>query len=87
MQFPGGSSQTAVHHPLRGIGAPKGLPNDVRAALVAAVKKAAEDPEFVQKAKQMYAPLRYLGPDAYKAELEMNEAMFKKTWEATPWAE
>ena len=72
---------------LRGIGAPKGLPEDVRVALVEAVEKAANDPEFVQKAKEMFTPLRYLGPDAYKAELEMNEAMFKKTWEATPWAE
>ena len=72
---------------LRGIGAPKGLPDDVRVALVEAVEKAANDPEFVQKAKEMFTPLRYLGPDAYKAELEMNEAMFKKTWEETPWAE
>lgn len=72
---------------LRGIGAPKGLPEDVRTKLVDAVQKAAHDPEFVEKAKQMYAPLRYLGPAEYKAELEMNEAMFKKTWEETPWAE
>lgn len=72
---------------LRGIGAPKGLPEDVRKTLVEAVAKAANDPEFIEKAKSMYAPLRYLGPDDYKAELEMNEAMFKKTWEETPWAE
>lgn len=72
---------------LRGIGAPKGLPDEVRGALVEAVEKAANDPEFIQKAKEMFTPLRFLGPNEYKAELEMNEAMFKKTWEETPWAE
>jgi len=72
---------------LRGIGAPKGLPDDVREKLVDAVNKAANDPEFLEKAQAMFAPLRYLGPDDYKAELEMNEEMFRQTWEETPWAE
>ena len=52
-----------------------------------AVNKAANDPEFLEKAQAMFAPLRYLGPDDYKAELEMNEEMFRQTWEETPWAE
>jgi Uncharacterized protein conserved in bacteria len=72
---------------LRGIGAPKGLPEDVRTKLVTAVQKAASDPEFIEKAKAMFVPMRYLDPAAYKAELEMNEEMFRKTWQQTPWAE
>lgn len=72
---------------LRGIGAPKNLPEDVRTKLVDAVHKAANDPEFIQKAKSMYVPMRYLNPEEYKAELQMNEAMFRKTWESSPWAE
>ncbi|WP_442594130.1 tripartite tricarboxylate transporter substrate binding protein [Parapusillimonas sp. JC17] len=72
---------------LRGIGAPKGLPEDVRKKLVEAVQKAANDPEFVKKAKEMFAPLRYLGPDQYAQELKQNEAMFQQVWKATPWSE
>ena len=72
---------------LRGIGAPKGLPGDIREKLVSAIQKAANDPEFVQKAGKMFAPLRYLEPDQYAAELKSNEAMFKQVWEETPWSE
>lgn len=72
---------------LRGIGAPKGLPDDVRVKLVTAVQKAAQDPEFVEKAHKMFAPLRYLAPEQYEAELKANEAMFKEVWKETPWSE
>jgi tripartite-type tricarboxylate transporter receptor subunit TctC len=72
---------------LRGIGAPKGLPDDVSKALVEAVQKAANDPEFREKARSMYVPMRYLAPAEYKAELEMNEKMFQKTWNESPWSE
>ena len=72
---------------LRGIGAPAGLPDDVRTKLVEAVKKASEDPEFREQAKKMFVPLRYLGPDEYKAELEKNTEFFQKVWDETPWAE
>src|SRR3546814_14927999 len=63
---------------LRGMGAPKGLPEDVRQKLVSAVQKAANDPDFREQAKKMFVPLRYLGPDQYKAEMEANKAMFKE---------
>ena len=48
---------------LRGMAAPKGLPQDVRAALVKAVGQAANDPEFKAKAAEIYAPIRYLPPN------------------------
>jgi len=72
---------------LRGIGAPKGLPPQVRAKLVEAVRKAVQDPAFRAKAEAMYAPLRYLDPDAYRAELQATETLFKGFWQETPWAE
>lgn len=72
---------------LRGIGAPKGLPADVSAKLVAAVQKAAADPEFQAQAKKMYAPLRYLAPAEYKAELEQTEKEFKALWNELPWSD
>jgi tripartite-type tricarboxylate transporter receptor subunit TctC len=72
---------------LRGIGAPKGLPAPIREQLVNAVQKAAADPEFQAKAANYFAPLRYLPPKAYEAELKESEAGFKQLWQAMPWGD
>jgi tripartite-type tricarboxylate transporter receptor subunit TctC len=72
---------------LRGIAAPKGLPPAVREQLVAAVQKAAADPEFQAKAAGFFAPLRYLPPPAYATELRDAEAGFKQLWTVLPWGE
>lgn len=72
---------------LRGIAAPKGLPAPVREQLVTAIQKAAADPEFQSKAAGYFAPLRYLGPAAYEAELRNTEAGFKNLWQVMPWGD
>ena len=72
---------------LRGIAAPKGLPPAVKEQLVKAVEKAAADPEFQQKAAGYFAPLRYLPPAKYEAELKDAEANFKQLWKEMPWSE
>ncbi len=72
---------------LRGLAAPKGLPDDVRAKLVDAVKRTAEDPEFQAKAKDLFAPLRYLAPDAHARELAQGEQEFRALWKEAPWVE
>lgn len=70
---------------LRGLAAPKGLPADVRGKLVTAVASTMKDPEFQAKAREMFAPLRYLPPEAYARELESGEARFRTLWQASPW--
>ncbi|GKS75321.1 tripartite tricarboxylate transporter substrate binding protein [Acidovorax sp. SUPP950] len=70
---------------LRGLAAPKGLPEAIRKKLVDAIATIAADPAFKQQAEAMYAPLRYLGPAAYAAELEATEANFRKLWAEMPW--
>ena len=72
---------------LRGIAAPKGLPPAIREQLVKAVEKAANDPEFQSKAAGYFAPLRYLPPAKYEAELKEAEAGFKQLWKDMPWSE
>jgi tripartite-type tricarboxylate transporter receptor subunit TctC len=72
---------------LRGIAAPKGLPPAVRDQLVKAVERAAADPEFQAKAAGSFAPLRYLGPAKYEAELREAETGFKQLWKDMPWGE
>lgn len=70
---------------LRGLAAPKGLPEDIRKKLVSAVKQTVDDPEFQAKARELFAPLRYLPPDAYAQELAQGEAQFRKLWDEAPW--
>lgn len=70
---------------LRGLAAPKGLPETVRKKLVDAVAAVAASPDFKQQAEAMYAPLRYLAPAAYATELERTEAGFRKLWGEMPW--
>ena len=72
---------------LRGIAAPKGLPPAVREQLVNAVQKAVSDPEFQAEASNYFAPLRYLAPAAYAAELKEDEAEFQQLWQVMPWTD
>ena len=72
---------------LRGIAAPKGLPPALREQLVNAVQKAAADPEFQAKAANYFAPLRYLPPARYEAELREAETGFRQLWKDMPWGE
>jgi tripartite-type tricarboxylate transporter receptor subunit TctC len=72
---------------LRGIAAPKGLPPAIREQLAGAIQKAAADPEFQARASNAFAPLRYLAPAQYEAELRAAEGSFKQLWQAMPWGD
>ncbi|MCW5322660.1 tripartite tricarboxylate transporter substrate binding protein [Verminephrobacter aporrectodeae subsp. tuberculatae] len=72
---------------LRGLAAPKGLPEEVRRKLVDAIVRAKDDPQFQQQAQALFAPLRYLPPAAYAAELQRSEAGFHQLWQEMPWQE
>ncbi|HUS11517.1 MAG TPA: tripartite tricarboxylate transporter substrate binding protein [Pyrinomonadaceae bacterium] len=72
---------------LRGLAAPKGLPPEIRTRLVAATEKAIANPEFQKKALQAYAPVRYLAPTKYEAELKETDEQFQKLWKEMPWSE
>lgn len=72
---------------LRGLAAPKGLPADVRAKLVKAVAQAAADPAYIKQATEMFAPVRYLPPEAYIKELETSEKDLRQLWKEVPWKE
>lgn len=72
---------------LRGIAAPKGLPPEVRERLVSAVAKAVADPEFHAKAKEIFAPMRFLAPENYAATLKQMEQDLRALWKERPWSE
>lgn len=70
---------------LRGLAAPKGLPPAIRERLVKAVERAIADPLFQAQAVRFNAPLRYLPPSRYEAELRQAEAQVLKLWKEMPW--
>jgi tripartite-type tricarboxylate transporter receptor subunit TctC len=72
---------------LRGLAAPKGLPPEIRERLVKAVAQAAADPEYIKKAGELFAPIRYLAPPAYAKELADTEKMLQQLWKDMPWKE
>lgn len=72
---------------LRGMAAPKGLPSDVRAALVKAIAAAAADPEFQQQAVKFFAPLRFLTPAEFEKVVQQQDADFRQLWKELPWGE
>jgi tripartite-type tricarboxylate transporter receptor subunit TctC len=72
---------------LRGLAAPKGLPPEIRDRLIAATERAIADPKFQAQAASIFAPLRYLPPQKYEAELRDGEAQFRQLWKEMPWAD
>jgi tripartite-type tricarboxylate transporter receptor subunit TctC len=72
---------------LRGLAAPKGLPAPVRERLVAAVAKVAANPEFQEKMKASYTPMRFLPPDEFATVLQQDEENLRALWQENPWVE
>jgi tripartite-type tricarboxylate transporter receptor subunit TctC len=51
------------------------------------VKKTVENPEFQKLADQQFLPLRFLAPDAYRAELVALRTRYQALWNLHPWRE
>lgn len=76
-----------VEGSMRGVGAPAGVPREVLDRLALSVRRAVEHPEFRVAAAQQSLPLRYLGPDEYRAELLALKATYEQLWARHPWKE
>ena len=72
---------------LRGIVGPKGMPAAIRDRFVAAIEKSQADPAFKLAAERAFAPIRYLGPAAYEAELKSDDVRFRALWKELPWTD
>lgn len=72
---------------LRGIVGPKGMPAAIRERLAGAIEKAQADPAFKLAAERAFAPIRYLGPAAYEAELKSDDVRFRALWKELPWTD
>ena len=72
---------------LRGLVAPKGIPNDIRDRLVKAVAQSVADPEFQAQATKFFAPLRYLAPAEYESLVRDADVMYRAMWKEMPWSD
>ncbi|MCE8016127.1 tripartite tricarboxylate transporter substrate binding protein [Halomonas sp. MCCC 1A17488] len=69
----------------RGLAAPAGLPDDIRADLVSALESMATDPAFLSDMARQGNPLSFSYGDDYKALAEAQDEAARRTWEETPW--
>jgi tripartite-type tricarboxylate transporter receptor subunit TctC len=76
-----------VEGSMRGVGAPAGMPRPILDRLALSVHRTIENPEFKAAAAQQMLPLRYLGPDDYRAALLALKAQYEQLWAAHPWRE
>jgi tripartite-type tricarboxylate transporter receptor subunit TctC len=76
-----------VESSMRGVGAPAGVPRPALDRLALSVRRAVEHPEFKAAAAQQLLPLRFLGPDEYRAELLALKAGYERLWRERPWRE
>ena len=72
---------------MRGIAAPKGVPEEVIERLEVALKAAVDDPEFQEKAAQQHLALAYSNSSEFLAEMQALTATFEALWESTPWVQ
>ena len=70
---------------LRGVAAPAGTPDHILQRYADVVKEAMAHPDFIASATQQQLPLRFLGPDAFKAELLAMRERFQRMWSQHPW--
>ncbi|WP_431283890.1 tripartite tricarboxylate transporter substrate binding protein [Humitalea sp. 24SJ18S-53] len=76
-----------VEGSMRGMAAPAGMPAPILARLSDALAKTVADPEFQRMAATQSLPLRFLGPEAYRAELVAMRAKYSALWAQHPWRE
>ncbi len=76
-----------VEGSMRGMAAPAGVPAPALARLAQALQRTVDDPEFQTLARQQFLPLRFLAPDAYRAELVALRTRYETLWAQHPWRE
>jgi tripartite-type tricarboxylate transporter receptor subunit TctC len=74
-----------IESSMRGLAAPAAVPRPILDRLASVTRQAMQDPEFVDGATKLLLPLRYLDPDAYRAELVRLNQGLKALWAQHPW--
>ncbi|WP_426955432.1 tripartite tricarboxylate transporter substrate binding protein [Muricoccus radiodurans] len=69
----------------RGLGAPRGIPDEIAARLQEAVARVVAKPEWAERARQLELPMAYLPGAEWEAQMPAQEARYRRIWETTPW--
>ncbi|MCI0755600.1 tripartite tricarboxylate transporter substrate binding protein [Teichococcus vastitatis] len=69
----------------RGIGAPRGVPDEIARQLQDAIARVVAKPEWAEKARQLELPMAYLPGAEWEAQMPAQEARYRQIWETTPW--
>lgn len=69
----------------RGIGTPRGVPDEIALQLQEAVARALAKPDWTEKARQLELPMAYLPGAEWEAQMPAQEARYRQIWEKTPW--
>jgi tripartite-type tricarboxylate transporter receptor subunit TctC len=69
----------------RGIGAPPGLPDEIRIGLETAFRNALTDPEVIADSLRTNTPLRALIGADYRDMMLTEHRALKQLWQQNPW--
>jgi tripartite-type tricarboxylate transporter receptor subunit TctC len=69
----------------RGLGAPRGVPDEVARRLEDAVAKVVASPEWAEKARQLELPMAFLRGADWEAQMPAQLRRYQQIWERTPW--
>ena len=69
----------------RGIGAPRGMPDEIAAQLQDTIARVVAKPEWAEKAHQLELPMAYLSGAEWEAQMPAQEERYRQIWRKTPW--
>ena len=69
----------------RGLGAPRGIPDEIARRLEDAIAKVVASPEWGEKARQLELAMAFLRGAEWEAQLPAQLARYQRIWERTPW--
>lgn len=69
----------------RGIGAPRGIPDEIAQRLEDAIAKVIATPEWAEKVRQLELAMAFLRGAAWEALMPVQLARYQAIWQRTPW--
>ncbi|NMJ41526.1 tripartite tricarboxylate transporter substrate binding protein [Roseomonas sp. JC162] len=69
----------------RGIGAPRGIPDEVAGRLEDAIAKVIATPEWAERVRQLELAMAFLRGAEWEAQMPAQLARYQRIWERTPW--
>ena len=69
----------------RGLGAPRGIPDDIARRLEDAIAKVIAAPEWAERVRQLELAMAFLRGAEWEAQMPAQLARYQRIWERTPW--